>query len=149
LNKELAVLDVSKNLLTSLPTLNEELAVLYCSHNRLTRLPSMNKKLHTVHCLENKLYSLPDLNDTINQFCFVHNPIYEIIAMEELPFIKSKIKVLNQFRHLYYCIKLRKQFKSWLWEKVRNPKIMKKYHPRYLIENIEKETNLFEFLEKW
>ena len=35
-------------------------------------------------------------------------------------------------------VKFKKQFRKWLWEKVREPKIMKKYHPNYLIELIEK-----------
>jgi hypothetical protein len=33
--------------------------------------------------------------------------------------------------------------------KVREPKIMKQYHPSYLIENLHEDTDLDEVLNEW
>jgi len=53
------------------------------------------------------------------------------------------------FRHLYYCLKFKKQLRKWLWEKVREPKIEKLYNPSYLIENLGDGDNLDEVLKNW
>jgi hypothetical protein len=50
---------------------------------------------------------------------------------------------------LYHCLKLKKPLRKWLWELVREPNIIKKYHPSYLIENLNEKDDLDEFLEKW
>jgi hypothetical protein len=63
--------------------------------------------------------------------------------------LKIKIQIVNNFRHLYFCLKFKKQFRYWLWEKIREPKIMKKYHPSYLIENLHETTDLDELLNHW
>jgi hypothetical protein len=56
--------------------------------------------------------------------------------------------ILYNFKFTFYSIKFKSQFKKWLWEKVREPKIMQKFHPDYL--NTLKETDdLEEFLEDW
>ena len=39
------------------------------------------------------------------------------------------------------CLQYKKQFKKWLWEKVREPKIKKLYNPIYLIENLGDEDS--------
>jgi hypothetical protein len=62
---------------------------------------------------------------------------------------KKNIEKFNNFRHLYYSLKFKKQFRKFLWEKVREPKVMKKYHPRYLIENLREDTDLEVFLDNW
>ena len=63
--------------------------------------------------------------------------------------IKLKIQKLNNFKHLYYCLKFKLQFRKWLWEKIREPKIMQHYNPKYLIENLNKNNELEEFLNSW
>ena len=59
-----------------------------------------------------------------------------------------QIKIINKFRDLYYHLKFKKHFIKWLW-KSKEKKIMEKYHPKYLWENLEEKTDLDEFLEKW
>jgi hypothetical protein len=63
--------------------------------------------------------------------------------------LNKKIKILNQFRDLYYCLKFKKQFRHLLWVKIREPKIIKKYHPSYLLENLNENTDLDDLLENW
>jgi phage anti-repressor protein len=62
--------------------------------------------------------------------------------------IKQIIKKLNDCRHLYYCIKFKKQFKYWLWELIRQPKIIQKYHPTYLMDYLDVE-DLDVVLDNW
>jgi hypothetical protein len=38
-------------------------------------------------------------------------------------------RIIRRVRHLFYCLKFKKQFREWLWERVRHPKIMLQYHP--------------------
>jgi hypothetical protein len=45
-------------------------------------------------------------------------------------------------------LKYKKHFKRWLWEKVREPKIMAKFHPSHL-EALEDTDDLEVFLEDW
>jgi hypothetical protein len=63
--------------------------------------------------------------------------------------VKKNIRVFKYFRHLWYCLQYKKQFKKWLWEKVREPKIKKIFHPIYLIENLGDEDDLDEVLKNW
>ena len=78
---------------------------------------------------------------------FNNNPICEIIDIEiEKDICNKQIQTLNNFRHLYWCLKFKRQFKKWLWEKIREPKIMKEYHPSYLFEKMQEDTDLNMFL---
>jgi hypothetical protein len=63
--------------------------------------------------------------------------------------IKKNIKILNDFRHLYYCLKFKTHFRKWLWEKVRLPNVNKMYNPIYLIENLGDEDDLDTVLDNW
>ena len=58
------------------------------------------------------------------------------------------IKTLRNFRYTYYLLKYKKHFKRWLWEKVREPKIMAKFHPSHL-DALEETDDLEVFLEDW
>jgi Leucine-rich repeat (LRR) protein len=42
--------------------------------------------------------------------------------------------VINRFRHLYYSIRFKKQFRKWYYERVVEPKIKIMYHPSKLIK---------------
>ena len=46
-------------------------------------------------------------------------------------------------------VKFKKQLRKWLWEKVREKQIMDKYHPKYLLEHLDENTDLDEFLNIW
>ena len=122
--KQLEILVCSKNELTSLPPLNNNLKGLHCYRNEITELPPLNNKLEVLHCYGNKIFH------------------------KKQKYNKNIIKTLLNFRFTFYCLKLKNKFKRWLWEKVREPKIIKKFHPDHL--NDLKDTDDLEvFLDNW
>jgi hypothetical protein len=46
-------------------------------------------------------------------------------------------------------LKFKKQFRGWLWVKIREPKIMQIYNPICLLENLKDNTDLDEFLKNY
>ena len=112
-----------------MPGLPQNLEELYCYNNNLTSFPSLPKNLKTLQCF--------------------NNHIYKIVGSNSLFQIKKNVQIVNNFRHLYYCLKFKKQLRKWLWEKVREKHIMDKYHPKYLLENLKENTDLDEFLNNW
>jgi Leucine-rich repeat (LRR) protein len=178
LPQKLETLSCSNNQLTSLPTLPQNLEYLYCSNNQLTSLPTLPQNLKELCCYNNQLTSLPTLPQNLEYFdcdnnqltslrtlpqnleylyCS-NNPIYEIVNLEyfceiinndSLIKIKQNIQLLNNFRHLYYCLKFKKQLRKWLWEKVREQNAKKMYSPMYLIENLGQNNDLDTVLNNW
>ena len=128
LNNTLTHLDCSRIQLTELQPLNNTLTHLYCSGNQLTWLPSLNNNLTDLYCSYNQLTWLPPLNNNLNTLLCYNNNIYD----ENYYNYKNKITILRNFRYTYYLLKFKKHFKRWLWEKVREPKIMAKFHPSHL-----------------
>ena len=148
LNKKLKMLFCQHNELTLLPPLNEKIEKVLCQHNRLTSLPILNAKLQMLHCEHNELTSLLPFNKKL-QTLFKNNPIYKMINSDNKHIINQKLKVLNRFRFLYYCLKFKKRFRNWLWVKIREPKIREKYSHNYLVANLHEDTDLDELLENW
>jgi uncharacterized protein with von Willebrand factor type A (vWA) domain len=63
--------------------------------------------------------------------------------------IVKKLKILYNFRNLYYCLKFKQHFRHLLW-KIREPKIIKKYHPSYLIKFLTDENiDMDVVLDNW
>jgi len=95
------------------------------------------------------------LNENVRKLYYADTPIYEMIKHSytnhnDINTIKQKIRVLNQFRHLYYSLRFKKQFRHWLWVKIREPLIREKYHPRYLLENLcDEDIDLDQVLDNW
>ena len=143
LNENLQGLYCCYNQLTTL-YLNENLKELYCSNNQLTSLRINN--LQTSYFYHNKLTYLSKNVRILEYSC---NPIYEIIKSNNKNIINQKIQILNQFRYLYYCLKFKKMFRDWLWVKIREPKIRKKYSHDYLVEHLHEDTDLDELLNNW
>ena len=143
LNEELQELFCRNNQLTSLH-LNEKLLKLYCTNNQLTSL-HLNKNLRELYCPNNLLTSL-HLNEKLQRIVHKDNPIYEIIGNKN---INQNLRVLNQFRYLYYCLKYKKRFRDILWVKIREPKIRLKYSHDYLVANLHEDTDLDELLNNW
>jgi Leucine-rich repeat (LRR) protein len=149
LPQNLKVLICFHNQLTSLPTLPQNLQILYCSSNKLNLLPTLPQKLETLYCSHNQLNLLPTLPQNLEKFNCVNNPIYKIVSNNSLFQIKQNIQILNNFRHLYYCLQFKKQFRKWLWEKVRELNAKKLYNPIYLIKNLGNEDDLDTVLNNW
>jgi len=161
LNENLEVLICYNNQLTSLPELNKNLEYLDCSCNKLTSLPLLNGKLIELYCHKNHLSYLPYLNENVNNFICYSNPIYDLLISivgsefeDEIEFedilnkLKNLFNMLNKFRDFYYSSKFKKQFIKWLW-KSKEKQIAEKYHPKYLLDNLEYNTDLDEFLNNW
>jgi hypothetical protein len=99
---------------------------------------------------------LPTLPQHLQEFYCFNNPIYKIVH-DNRSFVnndgsfqlKQNIRTLNNFRHLFYCLKFKKQFRKWLWEKVREPNAKKLYHPNYLIEKLGEDDDLDTVLHLW
>ena len=104
------------------------------SNKGLTKLPdlSLYTNLKKLYCSNNKLTSLPTLTENLRLLTYDYNPIYDIIDSNNVFIINKKLKIVHKFCHLYYCLKFKTQFRDLLWQKIREPKIMKNYHPSYL-----------------
>jgi hypothetical protein len=152
LNVSLQILHCYNNHLTFLPELNEKLEELYCNNNQLTFLPPLNVFLQKLCCDNNQLTFLPPLNISLQELYYHNNPIYEIIDSHDLFIINKKLKILHTFCHLYYCLKFKPPFWNLLW-KIREPKIIQKYHPSYLnkllIDDAEGTVDLDIVLNSW
>ena len=148
--KQLTHLICSLNKLTYLPPLNNNLTHLFCGDNQLTELPPLNNKLIVLFCHHNQLTWLPPLNNNLQELICSYNNIYnENIEKYKYNYRNIKIiQTLRNFRNTYYLLKFKKHFKRWLWEKVREPKIMAKFHPSHLT-NLEETDDLEVFLEDW
>jgi Leucine-rich repeat (LRR) protein len=145
----LTQLNCSHNDLTELPPLNDNLTQLYCYYNELTSLPPLNNNLIQLYCFRNQLTWLPPLNKLQLLNCSDNNIYNENIEKYKYDYRNINIiKTLNNFRYTYYCLKYKNHFKRWLWEKVREPKIMAKFHPSHL-DALEETDDLEVFLEDW
>ena len=167
LPQNLKELNCLNNQLTSLPTLPQNLEELYCSNNQLTSLPTLPQNLEKLYCYNNHLTSL-HLNENLQElYCannqlislrlntklvvmdYINNPIYEIINTNDIDKIKQKLRVLNQFKYLYYSLKFKKRFRDLLWVKIREPNIREKYSYAYLVANLHEDTDLDDLLKNW
>ena len=144
LNDNLQELYCHYNQLTELPPLNDNLTDLYCSFNQLTELPPLNDNLQELYCHHNQLTWLPPLNNNLTYLYCYYNNIYN----ENIYTNKYIIQTLRNFRNTYYLLKFKTHFKRWLWEKVREPKIMAKFHPSHL-DALEETDDLEVFLDDW
>ncbi len=108
----------------------------------------LNKNLKYLYCANNQLTSL-HLNEKLQQIVYFPNPIYDIIKNSDVILIKQKLRVLNQFCYLYYCLKYKKRLRDILWVKIREPKIREKYSHEYLVAHLHEETDLDQLLENW
>ena len=173
LNKTLTDLYCHHNRLTSLPPLNKTLTHLYCYHNQLTWLPHLNNTLTHLDCSYNYLIELPPLNHNLVDLVCYNNDLTELPPLNHnLKYLNCRynkiyneniekykhdypnkliIKTLRDFKYTYYCLKFKKYFKIWLWEKVREPKIKLKFHPSHLnaLEEIDDLEDLELFLDNW
>ena len=119
--------------------------ILNCSNNKLTSLPVLPKNLKELYCYNNKLTSLPVLPENLKDVLFYGNPMFNIIYNNDFSMskINKNIKIWDNFRHLFYCLKYRKRFL-----KMMEPIIKKRYHPSYL-NNLMEEDDLEEKLNEW
>jgi hypothetical protein len=119
----------------------------------------LNKNLEELSCPNNQLTSLPPLNEKLGYLHWDKNPIYYLLISiinldgklnlkNDLKKLNKILKIINKFRNMYYQLKFKKHFIKWLW-KSRERYIAEKYHPKYLLENLDENTDLDEFLNNW
>ena len=149
LNEKLKMLYCHNNRLTFLPVFNETLEILQCCSNQLTSLPTFNENLKELYCSGNRLTCLPVLNETLEELHCNDNPFDILNCNDRIDIMRRNIKTLHNFRHLYYCLIFKTQFRKWLWELVREPNIALKYHPSYLAEHLIDGAELEDVLDKW
>ena len=149
--KNLEILNCENNQLTSLPSLPHNLKKIYCALNKFTYLPNLTciENLEELYCYNNNLTSLPNLPQNLKIVRCFNTPICNIVDSHSLSQIKQNVQIVNNFRHLYYCLKFKKQFRKWLWEKIREPKIMRTFNPLYLIDNLKDDDDLDAVLDNW
>ena len=124
--------------LNSLP---EDTIVIDLSGKNLTYLPNLSrfKNLQKLHISVNEF---PESSD---------DELPEILNAEQRNvanrFIKCRFRIM--------CLKYKRHFRRWLWERVRLPKIERDYHPDKLLEvlnkmeNPEDEEAFMEAIESW
>jgi hypothetical protein len=65
----------------------------------------------------------------------------------------NRIRIWNNFRRMYYALRLKDRFRKFLWERVLGPKIENKYHPKNLALLLQdkNEDDMFDdqLLETW
>jgi Leucine-rich repeat (LRR) protein len=164
----LTVLYCINNLLTQLPTLPPTLTHLYCSNNQLTQLPTLPPTLEFLDCTNNQLTQLSTLPPTLKYLLCSNNQLtqlptlpsklefldcrYNLLlfdnekkitnTMEYIIQMRNKNNIFIRFKELFYAFKYKKQFRDWLWVRIREPKIRNKYHPDNLIKLLEDRENL-------
>lgn len=158
------------NQLKKLPLLPRKLERLVCCNNHLTELPPFPPKLTAVFCEYNNLVSLPLLNDGV-YVSFYGNTVLNLITNAEYQdemgtpdydvhrthqYTKKElqkiVKTVYNFKYTYYCLKFKKRFRDFLWERIREPIAMKIYHPSELqkiLDEAASEVDENELLEKW
>lgn len=155
----LKLLNCSFNPIQNLPPLPLNLSDLSCVYNELTHLPPLPNRLESLVITGNKLTCLPELPYKLKYLYCSGNPLpywlcdeYKI-GLDNLD-INNKLKITNRFKELFYTLKFKKQFRTILWEKVREPKIRAKYHPDILMKMLEGRDEmtleqLDEMMENW
>jgi len=160
LNPSLEILDCSNNQLTMLPELNPSLKILDCGNNQLTMLPELDPSLDKLNCSNNQLTMLPELNNSLQELYCYNKQLpkilnyYGFINDQTKSELNNKIRVLNRVRFNIMCWKYKRQFRDWLWVKVRLPMTQRKYNPEKLIsllENIDEndEETFNNVIESW
>jgi Leucine-rich repeat (LRR) protein len=159
------------NLITHLPKIVDSLKVLSCFNNQIRVLPELPDSLTELICYENELTSIPCLGPNVEEIDFQDNPIYDVIhdaarcdeydAHEyynddgvnptKRNMIIHTVRIIHNFRKMYYLNKFKGKFRDLLWVKIREPQIREQYAPYKILnllneigEDSEKFDRLFE-----
>ena len=117
---------------------------LKCSHNQLTRIPVF-PKIKLLHCMDNQLTSIP-VFPLLESFYYYDNPVEDIIVyccftydyyIFDIQRFHRINEQIHRFRELFYALKYKKQFRLFLWDRIRRPKIEVQYHPTKLVQFIQ------------
>lgn len=163
---KLSRFECKNNKLKYITNLPDSLKFLCCSENKLSYLPKLPKNLLHLEVNKNQLYELPILPDKIqilncnnnNLSCLPYLPnslqeIYYILnySMKRYPKLDDYKRIVNNFKFLYLTLKIKKILRKWIWEKIKQPKIIEFYHPKNLIKLISynNDDEISDILDKW
>jgi hypothetical protein len=129
-----------RNCLTEIPALPTSLTVLHCDENRLHVLPKLPSTLQELFCSQNRIEMLPLLPDSLTELYCSNNPLiglgyypfYEFMDDDDDGFCSAYRKwqtCMERFRFQWYCLKFKRQFRDWLFVRVREKRAMEQYHP--------------------
>ena len=170
LPNNIEILYCDNNQLKNLPLLPRELIRLECSNNCLTELPPLPPKLSQLFCEYNELSALPLLNDGVYVSFYgnailnlitnaeyqddIESPDYDVYRTHQYTRkeLQKIVKTIYHFKYSYYCLKFKRRFQDFLWQRVREPVAMKRYHPSELqkiLDAADSEVNENELLDKW
>ena len=157
-NEHLRQILCSRNQLTSLPKMNDKLQFIICNCNNLTSLPKLPVNLNVMSCENNQLTSLPELNEKLIELYCDNNPLPEIFHFE-MPLVSYYNRnIINRYircKTKIMCLKYEKQFRNWLWDRIRRPRIEMMYHPDRLNELLSQMEDPYDdeerskLLEQW
>ena len=143
-----------------LPDLPKTLTTLCCHNNKLSWLPTLHEGLKYVYCSENNLSYLPPPPESMISLICRDNPIHSVICRNLNDYnnfqeIKRGLQILDNAKELchllkvkHYAFAFKRQFRQWLWERVREPKIIEKYNPTNLFVGLIEEEDDDTTLEK-
>jgi hypothetical protein len=87
-----------------------------------------------------------DYNDYQNNLI---NIFYKYTSKE----LQKIVKTIYNFKYTYYCLKFKKRFRDFLWQRLREPIAMKRYHPSELQKMLDvaaaSELDENELFEQW
>lgn len=138
-------------MITSLADLPPKLIYLNCCYNKLTIIPKLPNTLKNLSCQNNPLECLPILPTELLELHCYNNLYIDLLNPFIYNFSKIRIhyKKLYKFRHFYYSLRFKRQFRDWLYMKVREPRIIKQFHPQYLLDNLTEKDDLELVLTNW
>jgi len=127
----------SRNCLTDIPALPTCLTVLHCNENRLRVLPKLPSTLRELCCALNLIEMLPLLPDSLTELYCSNNPL---IGLGYYPFeefiddgfcsaYRKWQTRMERFRFQWYCMRFKRQFRDWLFVRVREKRALEQYHP--------------------
>ena len=121
---------VGSNEINELPKLPVNLIFLECYNNKLSVLPELPSGINEIYCAKNELTILPDI-PTLGVFWYNPNPLIYKVTSKEC--INETNKKIRRFKDLFYAWKYRTKLRKWLWERVRQPRILR---DMYLIDDL-------------
>ena len=153
-NENMEYTECSYNEITYIPEFNEKMQIFNCSVNRLIKIPPLNKELYRLHCNNNELTDLPILTDNLKTLYFKNNRIKYLNNRDNINSIKNKQTILIKCKHLFYCLKFKRRFRTWLWEHVRQRQVQEMYHPSNLLQLLgdtadDDTDSLYNIINAW
>ena len=108
--------------------------IIYIMHTNIELLSNLPDNVtHLYICVTTLTEFSVSLPNTLIYLNCSNNPLLELIYPD---FKINTINKINSFRHLYYSLKFKKQFRQWLW-KLREKKAIVEMHPDIIVQMLD------------